>query len=199
MYVCLVFPDGIPSGAAAAKTPATSTARHGPYLLVRLRTCLARTSPSTILRVALRSPAPERSSFGLFTLALKSVTGGRQALCLRHKWLRHRLYLCCLLLLLPSAMNDAWATTTCTPLIGNISSYDFEESASPRSDVLLASMQKLVRRQLDGSDFEATAAQEDMSEYATELQNLTLPGFVVAGFIVVSLLPLWVSRCCAHR
>jgi len=26
-----------PSGAAAAKTPATSTARHGPYLLVRLR------------------------------------------------------------------------------------------------------------------------------------------------------------------
>jgi hypothetical protein len=96
-------------------------------------------------------------------------------------------------------MNDAWATTTCTPLIGNISSYDFEESASPRSDVLLASMQKLVRRQLDGSDFEATAAQEDMSEYATELQNLTLPGFVVAGFIVVSLLPLWVSRCCAHR
>jgi len=23
--------DGIPSGAAAAKTPATSTARHGPY------------------------------------------------------------------------------------------------------------------------------------------------------------------------
>ena len=26
----------LPSGAAAAKTPATSTARHGPYLLVRL-------------------------------------------------------------------------------------------------------------------------------------------------------------------
>ena len=30
-------PSPIPSGAAAAKTPATSTARHGPYLLVRLR------------------------------------------------------------------------------------------------------------------------------------------------------------------
>ena len=27
-----IFPDGIPSGAAAAKTPATSTARDGPYL-----------------------------------------------------------------------------------------------------------------------------------------------------------------------
>eukprot|EP00964_Phaeocystis_antarctica_P156579 scaffold126313_cov42-Phaeocystis_antarctica.AAC.1 len=32
-----IFPDGIPSGEAAAKTPATSTARDGPYLLVRVR------------------------------------------------------------------------------------------------------------------------------------------------------------------
>ena len=36
---CPFFPDGIPSGEAAARTPATSTARHGPYVLrvVRLR------------------------------------------------------------------------------------------------------------------------------------------------------------------
>ena len=97
------------------------------------------------------------------------------------------------------ATNDAWATTTCTPLIGNISKYDFEESASPRSDALLAGMQKLVQRQLGSSGLEATAAQEDMADYTTELQSLAMPGLVLAGIIVVSLLPLWVSRCCAHR
>jgi len=59
------FPDGIPSGAAAAKTPATSTARHGPYLLVRL---LVRVWPerhraqSCGCAIALRSPASERPS-----------------------------------------------------------------------------------------------------------------------------------------
>ena len=95
--------------------------------------------------------------------------------------------------------NDAWATTTCTPLIGNISNYDFEDSASPRNGPPLAGMQKLVQRQLDGGELEVAAAQEDMADYTTELQNLVTPGFLFAGIIVVSLLPLWVSRCCAHK
>ena len=56
------FPDGIPSGAAAAKTPATPpTARHGPYLLVRLRVRPERHRAQSCA-IALRSPAPERSS-----------------------------------------------------------------------------------------------------------------------------------------
>jgi hypothetical protein len=43
--------QNVTSGAAAAKAPATSTARHVPYLLVRSTTCnSARTSPSSILR-----------------------------------------------------------------------------------------------------------------------------------------------------
>ena len=95
--------------------------------------------------------------------------------------------------------NDAWATTTCTPLIGNISNYDFEDSASPRNGALLAGMQKLVGRQLDGSGVEVAGAQEDMADYTAEIQNLVTPGFLFAGIIVVSLLPLWVSRCCAHK
>ena len=33
---CPIFPDGIPSGADAAQTPATSTARDAAYLLVGL-------------------------------------------------------------------------------------------------------------------------------------------------------------------
>ena len=99
-----------------------------------------------------------------------------------------------------SAMsNDAWATTTCTPLIGNISNYDFEDSASPRNGALLAGMQKLVGRQLDGSGVEVAGAQEDMADYTAEIQNLVTPGFFFAGIIVVALLPLWVSRCCAHK
>ena len=95
-------------------------------------------------------------------------------------------------------MNDAWATTTCEPLIGNISAYDFEESSSSRTDALLASMQKLVQRQLDG-DFEASEAQEDATEYTDKLRGVATPGFVVAAILLVALLPLWVSRCCAHR
>ena len=95
--------------------------------------------------------------------------------------------------------NDAWATTTCTPLIGNISNYDFEDSASPRTGALLAGMQKLVGRQLGGSGVEVAGAQEDMADYTAEIQNLVTPGFLFAGIIVVSLLPLWVSRCCAHK
>ena len=77
-------------------------------------------------------------------------------------------------------MNDAWATTTCEPLIGNISAYDFEESSSSRTDALLASMQKLVQRQLDG-DFEASEAQEDATEYTDKLRGVATPGFVVAA------------------
>ena len=95
-------------------------------------------------------------------------------------------------------MTDAWATTTCEPLIGNISAYDFEEASSPRSDALLASMQKLVQHQLDG-DFEASEAQEDATEYTDKLRGVATPGFVVAAILLVALLPLWVSRCCAHR
>jgi len=47
--------------AAAAKTPATPTARHGPYLLVRLRVRPERHRAQSCA-IALRSPAPERSS-----------------------------------------------------------------------------------------------------------------------------------------
>ena len=53
------------SGAAAAKTPVTSTARHGPYLLYllvrRLRVRPERHRAQSCA-IALRSPAPERSS-----------------------------------------------------------------------------------------------------------------------------------------
>jgi hypothetical protein len=49
------------SGAAAAKTPATSTARHGPYLLVRVRV-RPELHRAQSCAIALRSPAPERSS-----------------------------------------------------------------------------------------------------------------------------------------
>ena len=44
------------SGAAAAKTPATPTARHGPYLLVRLRVRPERHRAQSCA-IALRSPA----------------------------------------------------------------------------------------------------------------------------------------------
>ena len=80
-------------------------------------------------------------------------------------------------------MTDAWATATCEPLIGNISAYDFEESSSSRSDALLASMQKLVQRQLDG-DFEASGAQEDATEYTDKLRSVATPGFVVAAILL---------------
>ena len=43
------------------KTPATSSARHGPYLLVRLRVRPERHRAQSCA-IALRSPAPERSS-----------------------------------------------------------------------------------------------------------------------------------------
>ena len=62
--VMSVLPRGhTPSGAAraAAKTPATSTARDGPYLLVRLRVRPERHRAQSCA-IALRSPAPERSS-----------------------------------------------------------------------------------------------------------------------------------------
>jgi len=59
------FPDGIPSGAATVKTPATSTARHVPYLLA-FRVVRVRVRPerhrAQSCAIALRSPAPERSS-----------------------------------------------------------------------------------------------------------------------------------------
>ena len=95
--------------------------------------------------------------------------------------------------------NSEWATATCAPLIGNITDYDFEDSASPRSDALLSSMKATVQRMLDGSSFEAGEAQEDMSDYTAELQNVVMPGLIFAGVIVLSLFPLWVSRCCAHK
>ena len=50
--------------------------------------------------------------------------------------------------------NSEWVTTTCSPLLGNLSAYDFEDSASPRSDALLSGLRALVHRQLDGSSFE---------------------------------------------
>jgi len=58
---CAFFPDGIPSGAAAAKTPATSTARDGPYLLVRVRVRPEHDRAQSCA-IALRSPASERPS-----------------------------------------------------------------------------------------------------------------------------------------
>ena len=49
-FTTKIFPDGIPSGAAAAKTPATSTARHGPYLLGSIRTTVVR-HPRVVTRL----------------------------------------------------------------------------------------------------------------------------------------------------
>eukprot|EP00964_Phaeocystis_antarctica_P135897 scaffold100291_cov61-Phaeocystis_antarctica.AAC.4 len=51
----------IPSGAVAAKTPATSTARDGPYLLVRV-TVRPEHDRAQSCAIALRSPASERPS-----------------------------------------------------------------------------------------------------------------------------------------
>ena len=98
-----------------------------------------------------------------------------------------------------SRMNEAWVTKTCGPLIGNISKYDLEDSASPRSDALLSGLQGLVRSHLDGEDFEVAAVQEKMADYQSALWMVAIPGLVFAGITVVSLLPLWVSRCCAHK
>ena len=57
---CPVFPDGIPSGMVAARTPATPTARDAEYLLVGL---LVRRvgHQAQSLAIALRSPATELS------------------------------------------------------------------------------------------------------------------------------------------
>eukprot|EP00964_Phaeocystis_antarctica_P067677 scaffold40957_cov63-Phaeocystis_antarctica.AAC.1 len=51
----------MPSGAAAAKTPATSTARDGPYLLVRVPVRPEHDRAQSCA-IALRSPASERPS-----------------------------------------------------------------------------------------------------------------------------------------
>ena len=96
-------------------------------------------------------------------------------------------------------MNDAWATKTCAPLIGNISKYGFEDSTSPRSDALLSGMQGIVQSNLDGKDLDYAAAQDDMADYLTALLMIAIPGLIFAGITVLSLLPLWVSRCCAHK
>ena len=62
-YLLLSFSDCRRQARAisAAKTPATPTARHGPYLLVRLRVRPERHRAQSCA-IALRSPAPERSS-----------------------------------------------------------------------------------------------------------------------------------------
>ena len=68
IYMMSVLPrwhTHLPSGAAAAKTPATSTARHGPYLLVRRYVCGQNiTEHNPACAIALRSRFSARDLFG---------------------------------------------------------------------------------------------------------------------------------------
>ena len=56
------LPDGIPSGAAAAKTPATSTARDADYLFDADYVFGQNMTEYNPAPMCLRSPASERSS-----------------------------------------------------------------------------------------------------------------------------------------
>ena len=76
-------------------------------------------------------------------------------------------------------------------------------SNAAREESLGAAISSAVALFTTSDEGELTAATEELSTAATaygnEVANAAIPFAAVAGLVVLSFLPLWIARCCAHR
>ena len=100
----------------------------------------------------------------------------------------------------------SWANTTCAdaPFGWGVGFSVTNEAltAGGREDripFLTTMLQDGLKVVLDGGALDQVFDQEKLQSYTFKLGSRMLPGVILAGLMVIAWLPLWISRCCAHR
>lgn len=100
----------------------------------------------------------------------------------------------------------SWANTTCAdaPFGWGVGFSVTNEAltAGGREDripFLTTMLQDGLKAVLDGAALDQVFDQEKLQSYTFKLGSRLLPGVILAGLMVIAWLPLWISRCCAHR